>query len=61
VECPVNRGLAKVEVLCKLLDHEAGPGRERRVLQQITSCTFGRPDIACHPACEDGIRRLVEY
>jgi hypothetical protein len=61
VQCPVNGRLAKVEVRCKLLDREPGPGRERRILQEIVSCTFGRPYLACHPACEEEIRRLVEY
>jgi hypothetical protein len=61
VTCPVNGGLAKVEVRCQVLDHEVEAGQERRVLKEIVACTFGRPGIACHPACEEEIRRLVEY
>ncbi len=38
-----------------------GGGQERRILEKILSCTFGTPEIACHPACEAAIRRLVEY
>ncbi|HSB81412.1 MAG TPA: hypothetical protein VLM91_21745, partial [Candidatus Methylomirabilis sp.] len=61
VPCPVNGRLAKVEVRCEVLDHEVKAGQERRILHEIVACTFGRPGIACHPACEAEIRRLVEY
>jgi hypothetical protein len=59
--CPVNGRLAKVEVRCEILDHPAEASQERRILKEIVTCTFGRPGIACHPACEGEIRRLVEY
>jgi hypothetical protein len=59
--CPVNGDLAKVEVRCEVLDHEAQAGQERRVLKEILNCTFGRPGLKCHPACEAEIRRCVEY
>ncbi len=61
LECPVNHQLAKVEVRCKVLNGGSGGGQERRILEKILSCTFGTPEIACHPACEAAIRRLVEY
>ena len=61
VACPVNGRLAKVEVRCEVLDQAAEAGQERRILREIVACTFGRPGIACHPACEGEIRRLVEY
>lgn len=61
LQCPVNRHLATVEVRCKVLDHEPKPGQERRILQEILSCSLGLPKIRCHPACEEDIRRLVEY
>ncbi len=61
VPCPVNGRLAKVEVRCEVLDHEVEASKERRILKEIVSCTFGRPGLACHPACEAEIRRLVEY
>lgn len=61
VPCPVNGNLAKVEVRCEVLDHEAKAGQERRVLKEILHCTFGRPGLKCHPACEAEIRRYVEY
>ena len=61
VPCPVNGSLAKVEVRCEVRDQEAEAGQERRVLKEIVACTFGRPGISCHPACEGEIRRLVEY
>ena len=61
VPCLVNGRLAKVEVRCEVLDLEAPVGQERRVLKEILTCTFGRPGLKCHPACEPEIRRLVEY
>lgn len=61
LRCPVNRHLATVEVRCKVLDHDPGPGQERRILQEILSCTLVLPEVGCHPACEEDIRRLVEY
>lgn len=61
VQCPVNHHLAKVEVRCKVLGHQPEPGQERRVLTEILDCSLGPPEIRCHPACEDDIRRLVEY
>jgi hypothetical protein len=61
VPCPVNGNLAKVEVRCEVLDHEIWAGQERRILKEIVAFTFGRPGLACHPACEAEIRRLVEY
>ncbi len=57
VPCPVNGNLAKVEVRCEVLDREAQAGQERRVLKEIVTCTFGRPGLKCHPACEAEIRR----
>lgn len=59
--CPVNGNLAKVEVRCEVRDHGVEAGKERRILKEILTCTFGRPGLACHPACEAEIRRLVEY
>ena len=61
VPCPVNGNLAKVEVRCEVQEEKVEAGQERRILKKIVSCTFGRPGIACHPACEEAIRRLVEY
>jgi hypothetical protein len=61
LECPVKHQLAKVEVRCKLLDNGSEKGRGRRILEKILACTFGTPEIACHPACEAAIRHLVEY
>jgi hypothetical protein len=61
VTCPVNGRLAKVEVRCAVQEHKVEPGEERRILKEVVACTFGRPGIACHPACEGEIRRLVEY
>jgi hypothetical protein len=61
VPCPVNGNLAKVEVRCEVLDREAPAGQERRILKEILKCTFGRPGLKCHPACETEIRRYVEY
>jgi hypothetical protein len=61
VECPVKHKLAKVEVRCKHLDNGSEKGRGRRILEKILACTFGTPEIGCHPACEAAIRHLVEY
>ncbi len=61
VPCPVDRRLAKVQVRCDVLDPTSAIRPERRILREIVACTFGRPGIACHPACEDTIRGCVEY
>jgi hypothetical protein len=61
VPCPVNGNLAKVEVRCEVLDREIRAGQEWRILKEIVACTFGRPGLACHPAREAEVRRLVEY
>jgi hypothetical protein len=61
LQCPVNHQLARVEVRCKVLNGGSERREERRILEKIVSCSFGTPEIACHPACEADIRYLVEY
>ena len=61
IPCPVKGGLAKVEVRCEVMEQAEKAGQERRTLKEIVACTFGHPGIACHPSCEEEIRRLVEY
>jgi len=61
LECPVKHQLAKVEVRCKVLDNGSEAHRGRRILDKILTCTFGTPEIGCHPACDAAIRQLVEY
>ncbi len=60
VPCPVDNRLAKVEVRCQVQECPGRQSQEQRVLTKIVGCTFGRPGIACYPACEEEIRRLVE-